>query len=912
MASNSIYEVELFKELGFVRRQCPSCKRYFWTLNPDMERCGDQPCVEYSFLGNPPTRRSYTMAEVRETYLSFFERRGHTRIRRYPVVARWRDDVFLVGASIYDFQPWVTGGIAPPPANPLTISQPSIRLTDVDNVGRTGRHLTEFEMLAHHAFNYPDKYVYWSDDTTRLCFELFTQEFKIPPEKLTFIEDWWAGGGNAGEDFEVLVEGLEVATLVFMQYRTLNDHVEPMDLKVVDTGYGLQRILWLTTGAPTIYDASFGPVVDKLVEWSGVGKVEERIFREASRLAGLMDFKGVARFEELRQRVASRIGIPADELDRIMRPREAIYAISDHTNALSLLLGYGIVPSYVAAGYLARLLLRRTLRHMREIGLEVPVAEIIRLQIDLLAPHFPEFKEREQTILEMVDVEEKRYRETLTKGSALVKRRVSELKAKKVSELPLEQLIEFYDSHGLPPDFVKEVAEAEGVKVEIPVDFYAMIAKRHERPEEAAVQDWFREMEKKVEGLPQTKLLYYEDPSLLEFSATVEAVIDGGYVVLNQTAFYPEGGGQLADTGYISFDGKEAKVVDVQKVGDVVVHKIEGPAPSKGQSVVGRVDRESRERLRRHHTATHIIIGAARSVLGEHAWQWGAQKDVDRARLDITHFQRVSPEEVAEIERLANQVVLQNIPVEISWMSRNDAEAKYGFRLYQGGAVPGAEIRVVKIGDWDVEACGGLHCSTTGEVGLIKIVRTDRIQDGVERFVFVAGEAALDYIREKEESLNTVSSTLKVPIDRVEEAVKQLVDELRKTRKELEKFKAEVAEAKAVELMSTAEVAGNLKVVSATMPGASTDDLIQIGLAMAKREPSVVAILGTTNGAANVVIVAGDDAVKQGVNAGELAKLAAAELQGGGGGKANLGQGGGLRKENLDKALAKAVEALKK
>ncbi len=912
MASKSIYEVELFKELGFVRRQCPSCKRYFWTLNPDMERCGDQPCVEYSFLGNPPTPRSYTMAEVRETYLSFFERRGHTRIRRYPVVARWRDDVFLVGASIYDFQPWVTGGIAPPPANPLTISQPSIRLTDVDNVGRTGRHLTEFEMLAHHAFNYPDKYVYWSDDTTRLCFELFTQEFKIPPEKLTFIEDWWAGGGNAGEDFEVLVEGLEVATLVFMQYRTLNDHVEPMDLKVVDTGYGLQRILWLTTGAPTIYDASFGPVVDKLVEWSGVGKVEERIFREASRLAGLMDFKGVARFEELRQRVASRIGIPADELDRIMRPREAIYAISDHTNALTFMLGDGIVPSNVAAGYLARLLLRRTLRHMREIGLEVPVAEIIRLQIDLLAPHFPEFKEREQTILEMVDVEEKRYRETLTKGSALVKRRVSELKAKKVSELPLEQLIEFYDSHGLPPDFVKEVAEAEGVKVEIPVDFYAMIAKRHERPEEAAVQDWFREMEKKVEGLPQTKLLYYEDPSLLEFSATVEAVIDGGYVVLNQTAFYPEGGGQLADTGYISFDGKEAKVVDVQKVGDVVVHKIEGPAPSKGQSVVGRVDRERRERLRRHHTATHIIIGAARRVLGEHAWQWGAQKDVDRARLDITHFQRVSPEEVAEIERLANQVVLQNIPVEISWMSRNDAEAKYGFRLYQGGAVPGAEIRVVKIGDWDVEACGGLHCSTTGEVGLIKIVRTDRIQDGVERFVFVAGEAALDYIREKEESLNTVASTLKVPIDRVEEAVKQLVDELRKTRKELEKFKAEVAEAKAVELLSTAEVAGNLKVVSATMPGASTDDLIQIGLAMAKREPSVVAILGTTNGAANVVIVAGDDAVKQGVNAGELAKLAAAELQGGGGGKANLGQGGGLRKENLDKALAKAVEALKK
>ncbi len=266
-----LLRTRLFRSESFKRGgKCPPyCGHHYWTLNQGgQENCGDQPCTPYGFIGNPPgTYRPSSVADVREKFLSFFERRGgHARVNRYPVVARWRDDVYLVGgASIYDFQPWVTEGIVPPPANPLTISQPSIRLTDVDKVGRSGRHLTGgFEMMAHHAFNFPDKKVYWVDETVEYAHEFLTKELGgIREDEVTYKENIWeGGGGNAGgESFEVLVRGgLEVATLVFMHYRIADGgEYRDMPMKIVDTGYGLERIYWVLTGKPTVYEAVFSP-----------------------------------------------------------------------------------------------------------------------------------------------------------------------------------------------------------------------------------------------------------------------------------------------------------------------------------------------------------------------------------------------------------------------------------------------------------------------------------------------------------------------------------------------------------------------------------------------------------------------------------------------------------------------------
>ena len=300
-----------------------------------MWRCS---CDEYDFIGNPATDKPYDLYEIQKTFKEFLEKEGHTPIPRYPILAkRWRDDVFLVGASIFCFQPWITSGIAEPPANPLEIAQPSIRLNDVDNVGRTGRHMTCFTMGSHTVINKPDHFIYWEDRCIELCHNFFAS-IGINTDELTFIPSWWEGGGNEGPCYEVMCRGVELATLVFMQYKTLaNGEREEIPIKVVDTGYGLERIAWISQGTPTAYDACFGPVIEKLKEITGV-ELNEEILGESARIAGLMDIEDYADLRMLRQKVADKLGISIEELLKSSEPMEAIYIIADHTRCLAFCL----------------------------------------------------------------------------------------------------------------------------------------------------------------------------------------------------------------------------------------------------------------------------------------------------------------------------------------------------------------------------------------------------------------------------------------------------------------------------------------------------------------------------------------------------------------------------------------------
>ncbi|MEM2990675.1 MAG: alanine--tRNA ligase-related protein, partial [Halobacteria archaeon] len=340
------YQLDYFHRNGFVRKQCKKCESYFWTRDTNREICGDAPCVPYNFIGNP-VFKPHTLNEMREAYLSFFEKHGHARVNRYPVVARWRDDIYLTIASIADFQPWVTSGKIPPPANPLTISQPCIRLDDLDSVGRSGRHLTTFEMMAHHVFNYPGREIYWKDRTVELC-SLLLQELGANLDEVTFKENPWMGGGNAGPAVEVLVRGLEVATLVFMNLvADKNGNIElkgerykKMDLYIVDTGYGLERFTWGSNGAPTIYDAIFPEVVNELMAIAGIehslrDPEYSKILAMNAKLAGYMDVSSKANLMLLRKQIASEIGLNVDKLNEILEPVEAIYAIADHSRCLA-------------------------------------------------------------------------------------------------------------------------------------------------------------------------------------------------------------------------------------------------------------------------------------------------------------------------------------------------------------------------------------------------------------------------------------------------------------------------------------------------------------------------------------------------------------------------------------------------
>ncbi len=875
--SEKEFAVPFFKENGFVRRQCECCKGYFWTQKSDERFCGDSPCVQYSFIGKPPAKKRYSIHEMRELFLSFFEKNGHTRIKPYPVVAHWRDDVFLVGASIYDFQPYVTEGLIPPPANPLVVSQPSIRFTDIDNVGPTlGRHELIFEMGGAHAFNFPDKEIYWMDQTIRYHHQLATESFGLKSESISYKEHFWSGGGNAGPDLECLAAGLEISTLVFMQYKVQGDQLQKLPIRTVDTGYGIERWAWLSQGTASAFEVLYGPVLEKIFSLAGV-KYDEKLVAKVVPYSSYMNIeRGDSRIEA-RKKEAESVGMDWRDLEKGIVPIESAMAVADHTKAIAFLLSEGVVPSNVEEGYLTRLLIRRTYRMLRQLGIEDRMPEILDAQVDYWGDDFQQLKEMRREIAEAIKSEESKYKRTLERGADLVKKIAIDLKAKGQKEIPSGSLVELYDSQGMVPDIVREVAEPLGVAVNAPGNFYAMVLQKHlsekrasDEDEESNVVATLKDM---VSQLPETVRLYYNDPFQREFQGKVIAVLQNMFVVLDQTCFYPEGGGQPGDIGVIQTAGGSVKVVATQKVGRVVVHQIDGKLPKVGESIRGAIEWERRISLMRHHTGTHLILGAARRVLGQHVWQAGAQKGVESSRVDISHYEKITDDQAREIERRATEVALQDIPVESEWMPRERAEQQYGFRLYQGGVVPGRELRVIKIGDWDVEACGGTHCTRTGQIGTIKILRTERIQDGVERIIFAAGTQALRAFQHQEDKLRgilTVISPVEVPLDKFDfgKYLQSEVEQKAALAKRLQELTGEWVHQEFQRLSASAKTAGPIKLIVEKYKTHEEDDLVMLNNEIIQNDANAVAILVLAKDSVRVLVGAGKDAIAHGVHGG--------------------------------------------
>lgn len=906
----SIYEVELFQEEEFHRKECKKCERTFWTLDPDRTTCGDTPCDEYTFIEDPPIGKDYTRSEMENEFLSFFEEKDHTPISRYPVVARWRDDIYLTIASIANFQPWVTSGEAPPPANPLVVSQSSIRLNDIDNVGRSGRHFTLFFMGGHHAFNRENDQIYWNDKTVRHCHEFLTDRLKIDPAEVTYVEDFWSGGGNAGEDFEVNVKGLELSTLVFMQYGLDDGNRYELPLKIVDTGYGIERLAWASQGTPNSYEAIFGPVVSELKDLSGISPPPEDVLRKHSKLAGLMDIETGRDLAMLRSEVSDATGIAEKELSRMMEPLENVYAIADHLRCLAFMFGDGITPSNEGGGYLSRLVLRRTLRLMRDLALDESLVSLMDIELDHLESDFPALYEKKDHILEVVDLEEERYRETLEQGERLVGRMTSSLKEEGQTEFPEEKLIELYDSHGLPPEIVKEIVEGEEMEVDAPEDFYMRVAELHSEPEKEKKEE-SKIPSYDLDELQETEPLYYQNPYQKEFEAEI-IWKQGNHLALNRTAFFPEGGGQPADEGILKAGNEEFEVIDVQKVEDVVLHEVKSNELEIGDEVRGEIDWSIRGTYMRHHTATHILLGALRHLLGDHVWQHGVQKGKESSRLDISHYKRITDEKLQEIEKIANRVVFQDREVESFWMERNEAEKEYGHSLYQGGVVPGEEIRVVDIEDWNAQACAGTHCTRTGEVGLIKIIGRERIQDGVERLIFASGESVLNSIQEQEERIKKASEILRSPPEDLDDAVQKLFTQWKESEKEADSLRKRLAELQAESLKNKEKKIDNFQIIAEQLEYGTADELIQVGEELTDKNKNMIVILGTANDGVSLIVMTNEKIVEEGINCGEIASEASKILGGGGGGKPTIGQGGGKKVEKLNEAVKYAAESCEK
>ncbi|MHA1382247.1 MAG: alanine--tRNA ligase [Candidatus Helarchaeota archaeon] len=903
------YKVALFDELGFQRKQCKICGDFYWTLNPDIENCGDTKCVGgYQFIGQS-VRGSWDFHDTIKKWSDFFVKNKHTRIEVYPVVARWRNDLYFTIASIACFQPHVLSGTIRPPANPLVIPQPCIRFGDIDNIGKTGRHLTSFIMGGQHSFNNEKLKLkgYWMDRCIELDFKFLTEVLKINQNEITLREDIWLGGGNFGPCLESFAKGLEIVNSVFMQYEILPDQsYRQMDMTVVDVGWGMERIGWFALGTPTIYEATFGPVFEKVKKIANID-VDKDLMARYAVISGLLNVDEVESIDKAREYVASELGFTYNELESQLGPIEAAYAITDHLRTLVFAIADGAFPSNVGGGYNLRLILRRAISLNQIYKLNLDLIELSFDLINYFKKTYNRIDNASRIIEDVFKIEKNRFQDSRKKGISYVKKL---LKAK--NGIQTEKFIELYESHGIPPELVQEIAAEEKLKVEVPGDFYVKLGeKRGESTISSKTQTLEEKLKGKFDGLPSTIQLYDENPYMKEFNAKILRVVDGKYVVLDKTLFYPTSGGQLHDTGIIA----EQQVINVEKVGNVIVHELKNKTKllEDGQQVYAKIDWDRRVALMRHHTATHIVNYAARQVLGNHVWQGGTEKTPKRAHLDISHYKPVSKDELWQIEKIANDLVLKNIKIHKAEMERNDAEENFGFTIYQGGAVPGKTLKIVNIGDFDVEACGGTHLNNSIEIGSIKMIGAKRIQDGVVRLEYVAGKAAVEYNQELEKILETTAKEFNVGKKEVPSVTKRFFNDWKEALKESERLRKELAEILSEQLLSEAKSQNNLKVVAHVFKDKSIEDLIKIGDILTSKSEELVGILvSTLNNKINILIIAGVKAIKSGIHAGKIMKELAKSLGGGGGGKANMAQGGGIPLENLDKISETFLTIIKK
>ncbi len=777
------YPTKILKDKGYTRQKCSNCGEYYWALE-ETETCNEPECTGgYSFIGNPPGQKEdIDYIKSWKSFEEHMEQRGYTSIKRYPVVSRWRNDSYWTNASIYNFQPHVVSGEVEPPANPLIVPQMCMRFNDIDNVGISGRHNTSFIMTGQHAFKEPSEFnqtQYFKD-----YFTWFTDTLKIPKKDLVIHEDQWGGGGNLGVSMEIFSRGLELGNQVYMNYKITGNNYEPLDLQVLDMGMGQARIPWLLTGKHTIYQVQFPTVCKHLFKQTGLKETQN--YKNFLSYSGTMDLEEITDMEKKWKKAAETVGTNKEKLKEQVLPIANLYSIADHLRTLLFAITDGALPSNTSGGYNLRTLYRRAHDYKQKHGWDIDFMKVAEKHAEYLEPLFPETQQHLDELNEILNHEEKKYKQTLKESKKYIE------KAIETEKLTPEKIMNLYDTKGISPETLKQEAKKKGKEIEIPPDLYARIAEKHSGEQE---EKEIPELDVDVSKYPKTETLYHEED--LEFQGTYEfkAEVIGNeklngenYVILNKTGFYPESGGQEPDHGRIN----GLKIEDVQKKEGVILHRTPEKI-EKGKTVKGKIDKERRENLTRHHTATHIINGAAKRVLGDHVWQAGAKKHKDRARIDLTHYEIPSKEEVKKIEEKANQAIKKELEIEKKVMSKRDAEEKYGFRIYQGGYVPGNKVRIVDIKNWDTEACGGTHCNNTREVGAIKITRVSKKQDGVIRMEYTAGEKLRELLEEKEEKLNQIAETVKSNPNKVVEKVKKMKEEWKEREKKIKELRNKIA-----------------------------------------------------------------------------------------------------------------------
>ena len=867
-------------------------------------------------------------AEIRNKFVKFFESKGHEIVPSASLVPYNDPSLLWINAGMAPLKKYFDGSEVP--RNPrITNSQKCIRTNDIENVGKTARHHTMFEMLGNFSIgNYFKREAItwaWEFLTEHLGFEkdrlyvtihikddeafdLWTKEVGIDPSHICRTDEdnfWDIGEGPCGPCSEIFydrnpemgkdetfhpdnhdgVRYLEVWNLVFTQFNHNADgSYTELPNKNIDTGAGLERLSSLLQGGETNFDTDlFLPIIE-----------------ETSRLAGK------PYHEKLEWDTAFKV-------------------IADHIRTVTFSVGDGALPSNEGRGYVIRRLLRRAVRFGKVLGIEKPfMFTLVKIVGDIMGVYYPEVVQKREFIEKVIKAEEERFHVTLASGEALLSEVLEGMKKEGKSVLPGDKAFQLYDTYGFPIDLTEDICAEQGVAIDREGFENAL---NEQRTRARAARKDVASMNVQSDLYKQLDLASkFVGYSELATSAQVLAIIADGVVVqeahegeeielfLSQTPFYAESGGQVADIGLITV-GESAivQVTDVQKAPNGYnAHKAKVVSGTVNvfDTVEASIDAERRASIVRNHTATHLLHKALREVLGEHVAQAGSLVAPERLRFDFSHISGLSAEELADIERRVNREIWANEAVDIREMPIDEAKALGAMALF--GEKYGDVVRVVKAGDYSTELCGGCHVRSTGEIGLFKIVSESSIGAGIRRIEAVTGKGAYEYVTAQERMLQDVAGKLKSNVNDIPMRVDILQNNVKDLGKEIEGLKAKLAAGEAKSLLENIQQVGGVPFLAAKLEGADMDALRGIAEDLKSRLESGVVVLGSAQGAdkVNFVVAVTKDLNGRGVQAGKIVKEVAAIAGGGGGGRPELAQAGGKDASKLEEALNRSASIL--
>ncbi|MFE8696817.1 alanine--tRNA ligase [Cytobacillus sp. FJAT-53684] len=861
-------------------------------------------------------------SDIRRLFLEFFQEKGHAIEPSAPLVPHEDPSLLWINSGVATLKKYFDGRVIP--ENPrITNAQKSIRTNDIENVGKTARHHTFFEMLGNFSigdyfkveaiewaweFLTSEKWIGFEEEKLSVtihpeddeAFTIWREQIGIPEERIIRLEGnfWDIGEGPSGPNTEIFYDRgpeygndvndpelypggeneryLEVWNLVFSEFNHNPDGTyTPLPKKNIDTGMGLERMASVVQNVPTNFDTDlFMPIIQ------GTEKIAEEKY-------------GVNKESDI-----------------------AFKVIADHIRTVAFAVGDGALPSNEGRGYVLRRLLRRAVRYAKQININRPfMYELVPVVGEIMSDFYPEVKSKTEFIQKVIKNEEERFHETLHDGLAILSTVIKKEKAAGSDRIQGEDVFRLYDTYGFPVELTEEYAEEEGMKVDHE-GFNTEMDRQRERARAARQDVDSMQVQGGVLGEIKVESKFIGYDSLVASSKVVAIVQDGQSIemagagdevqlILDETPFYAESGGQIADQGLLEADGLRVSIKDVQKAPNGQnLHRaiVEAGILKVNDQLTATVNEQSRSKVIKNHTATHLLHQALKDVLGSHVNQAGSLVEQDRLRFDFSHFGQITSDELERIENIVNEKIWRSIQVEINYKDIEEAKAMGAMALF--GEKYGKIVRVVQVGDYSLELCGGCHVPNTSTIGLFKIQSESGIGAGTRRIEAVTGEAAYQLLNDQIGILKEAASKLKANPKELATRIEALLGEMKQLQRENESLAAKLGNIEASSLVSNTKEINGVTVLSAKVAAADMNNLRNMADELKNKLGSAVVVLGSVHeGKVNLIAGVTSDLIEKGYHAGKIIKEVATRCGGGGGGRPDMAQAGGKDPEKLENAL---------